>query len=49
MENMQIIEVQTSVGLETYVVINNGNENFTTMLKATYDEMIAAQTNNPAL
>ena len=41
MDNIQIIEVNTSVGLETYVVIDNGNDNFTSMLKSTYDEMIA--------
>ena len=46
MENIQIIEVQTSIGLETYVVIDNGNENFTTILKSTYDEMIAQQEEN---
>ena len=41
MENIQIIEVNTSVGLETYVVIDNGNDNFTSMLKSTYDEIQA--------
>jgi hypothetical protein len=45
MENIQIIEVQTSIGLETYVVIDNGNENFTTMLKATYDAQQEALAN----
>ena len=43
MENIQIIEVKTSIGLEEYVVIDNGNENFTSMLKSTYDAMQAEQ------
>ena len=37
MTNIQVIEVKTSIGLETYVIIDNGNENFTSMLKSTYD------------
>jgi len=41
MDNMKIIEVNTSKGLEQYVVIDNGNENFTSMLKSTYDELQA--------
>ena len=41
MENIQVIEVNTSTGLEQYVVIDNGNDNFTTMLKSTYDEQQA--------
>ena len=41
MENIQIIEVNTSVGLETYVIIDNGNENFSSMLKTKYDELQA--------
>lgn len=41
MENIQVIEIKTSIGLETYVVIDNGNENFTSMLKSTYDEQQA--------
>jgi hypothetical protein len=41
MENIQIIEVKTSIGLEEYVVIDNGNENFTSMLKSYYDEQLA--------
>jgi hypothetical protein len=42
MENIKIIEVNTSTGLEQYVVIDNGNDNFTTMLKFAYDEQQAA-------
>jgi hypothetical protein len=41
MENIQIIEVNTSTGLQEYVVIDNGNDKFTSMLKSDYDEMIA--------
>ena len=43
MENIQIIEVKTSIGLQEYVVINNENENFTSMLKSTYDALQAEQ------
>ena len=32
-----------------HAIIDYGNEEYTSMLKSTYDEMIAAQANNPAL
>jgi len=38
------IEVSNLDGIkETYVVIENADGSFTSMLKSTYDEMIAAQ------
>ena len=32
-----------------YAIIDRGNGEFTSMLKSTYDEMIAAQENQPTL
>ena len=43
MNNVTFIEVD---GVE-HAIIDNGNEQFTSMLKSTYDEMIAAQANKP--
>ncbi len=45
MENIQIVEVETMSGLEKHVIIDRSNGEFTSMLKSTYDEMIAAQSN----
>jgi hypothetical protein len=42
MDNVTFIEVQTAMGdLETYAKIDHGNEQYTTMLKSTYDELKA--------
>jgi hypothetical protein len=38
----QNIEIQTGV-IVTYAIIDRGNGEFTSMLKTTYDEMIAKQ------
>jgi hypothetical protein len=43
MENIKIIEIETPMGVETHVIIDRGNEEYTSMLKSTYDEMIAKQ------
>ena len=32
-----------------YAIIDRGNGEFTSMLKSTYDQMIAAQANQPTL
>jgi hypothetical protein len=48
MENVTFIEVETLNGIETHAIIDRGNGEFTSMLKSTYDEMIAAQ-NTPTL
>jgi hypothetical protein len=32
-----------------HIIIDRGNGEFTSMLKSTYDEMIAAQANQPTL
>jgi len=39
MENVTFIIVEE----EEYAIIDRGNEEYTSMLKSTYDEMIAAQ------
>ena len=37
MENVTFIEVETMAGIETYAIIDRGNNEFTSMTKATYD------------
>lgn len=49
MENVTFIEIQTMNGTETHAIIDRGNGEFTSMLKSTYDEMIAAQEQAPTL
>jgi hypothetical protein len=42
MENVTFIKVTDSLGEEhEHAIIDHGNEQFTSMLKSTYDEMIA--------
>jgi hypothetical protein len=43
MENIQILEIETPMGIETHVIIDRGNGEFTSMPKSNYDEMIAKQ------
>ena len=44
MDNVFFIEVeQTDGSMATYAIIDRGNGEFTSMLKSTYDEMIAKQ------
>jgi hypothetical protein len=43
MDNVTFIEVETFGEVKTYAIIDRGNEEYTSMLKSTYDEMIAAQ------
>ena len=49
MENVTFIEVETLGGTETHAIIDRGNGEFTSMLKSTYDEMIANQATQPTL
>lgn len=49
MDNVTFIEIENREGVETYAIINRGNGEFTSMLKSTYDEMIAAQENQPTI
>ena len=39
-----MIEIITDLNGTEYAIIDNGNGEFTSMLKSTYDEMIAQQT-----
>jgi hypothetical protein len=49
MENVTFIEVESHGVVETHAIIDRGNGEYTSMLKSTYDEMIAAQENQPTL
>jgi hypothetical protein len=49
MENIKIIKLENSLKeLIEYVVINRGNDEFTSMLKSTYDDQQAAIEDVPA-
>jgi hypothetical protein len=37
MENIKIIKVESFDGIAEHVIIDHGNEEFTSMLKSTYD------------
>ena len=41
MNNVTFIEIETMGIKETHAIIDRGNGEFTSMLKSTYDEMIA--------
>ena len=41
MENVKFIEIETIEGIVEHAIIDRGNGEFTSMLKSTYDEMIA--------
>ena len=43
MDNVTFIEVESMGITETHAIIDRGNGEFTSMLKSTYDEMIANQ------
>jgi hypothetical protein len=45
MDNVTFLEINN----QTHAIIDRGNGEFTSMLKSTYDEMIAAQANQPTL
>jgi hypothetical protein len=50
MENVSFIKIIGIGGEEIeHAIIDRGNGEYTSMLKSTYDEMIAAQANNFAL
>jgi hypothetical protein len=49
MENVTFIEVKTMAGTQTHAIIDRGNGEFTSMLKSTYDEMVANQGNTPSI
>jgi hypothetical protein len=41
MDNVTFIEVESVTGIETHAIIDHGNEQFTSMTKAHYDELKA--------
>jgi hypothetical protein len=45
MNNVTYIDITNAISeeTETYAIIDRGNGEYTSMLKSTYDEMIAAQ------
>ena len=43
MNNVTFIEVETLSGVQTHAIIDRGNNEFTSMTKKFYDEMIAQQ------
>jgi hypothetical protein len=45
MEDVTFIEIETFNGTETHAIIDRGNGEFTSMLKSTYDAMIAGDNN----
>jgi hypothetical protein len=49
MDNVTFVDVDVLGGVETHAIIDRGNGEFTTMLKATYDEQQAAILNAPKL
>lgn len=44
MENITIIQIEEHGEVLDYVLIDRGNEQFTSMLKSTYDELKANET-----
>jgi hypothetical protein len=46
MDNVTFIDIETLQGIETHAIIDRGNGEFTSMLKSTYDEQLAAQSAN---
>jgi hypothetical protein len=51
MKNVTFIQIEYPIGKITeHAIIDRGNNEYTSMLKSTYDEMIAAQeANKPTL
>ena len=42
MDNVTFIDIETPSGLDTHAIIDHGNEQFTSMLKSTYEAQQAA-------
>ena len=45
MENIQIVEIECINGVQKHVIIDRGNGEYTSMPKAVWDELEAAQEN----
>jgi hypothetical protein len=48
MDKVTFIEVETPNGVETHAIIDHGNEQFTSMTKATYEATLASELSNPS-
>jgi len=44
MDNVKFVDIESMGITETFAIIDRGNGEFTSMLKSTYDEMIAKST-----
>jgi hypothetical protein len=49
MNNVTFIEIETMNGTETHAIIDRGNNEFTSMPKATYDAQLEEQANDQSL
>ena len=49
MDNVTFIEVEGLEGIVEHAIIDRGNGEFTSMLKSTYDEMIAKANETKAI
>ena len=47
MENVTFVQIETPYGIQEHAIIDRGNGEFTSMLKTTYDEMIARNEASP--
>ena len=43
MDNVTFIEIEALGGIQEHAIIDRGNGEYTSMLKSTYDEMLAKQ------
>ena len=43
MDNVTFIEIEALGGIQEHAIIDRGNGEYTSMLKSTFDEMMAAQ------
>ena len=48
MDNVTFHDIETSSGIESYALIDNGNGNFISMTKATYEATLASELSNPS-
>jgi hypothetical protein len=49
MDKVTFIEIETLGGIETHALIDHGNEQFTSMLKSTYEAQQAEQSTPPVI
>jgi len=49
MDNVTFYKIDTLGEITEHAIIDRGNGEFTSMLKSTYDEMVANQGNTPSI